>query len=239
MQDVRRPQLDGISADSALLRRVTDKLPSMLAYWDSTQHCRFANRAYETWFGVSPESLVGTHISKLLGPLYRMNLPHIEAALRGEPQEFEREIPDPAGGPSRHSLAHYIPDVVGGVVRGFIAHVTDISQLKRTELALRTSEAKFSGIISIAQDAIITIDEDQRISIFNAGAEQVFGYASSEILGAPIDLLIPPRHREAHRQHVRAFADDPHAVSRRMHGTQPAFGLRKNGEEFRAEGSIS
>ncbi len=230
---------ESVTADPTVLPRIADMIPSMLAYWDSNLHCRFANRAYQRWFGVSPESLIGTHISNLLGPLYRLNLPYIEAALRGEPQEFEREIPDPAGGPSRHSLANYIPDVIGGSVRGFIALVTDISELKRTALALRTSEARFSGIVSVAQDAIITMDENRCISIFNAGAEAIFGYASSEVLGASLDILLPERLRQVHREHIAAFAAEPGTVTRRMGHRAGIVGLRKNGEEFPAEASIS
>ncbi len=194
-----------VGPEEALLRRVVDSVPAMLAYWDSSLRCRFANGAYERWFGISPKALIGKHISELLGPLYKLNLPYIEAVLRGQPQEFEREIPDPAGGPPRHSLANYVPDVVDGVVRGFFVHVADVSERKRVELALRDSEAKFSGIVSIAADAIITIDEDQRITIFNDGAERIFGYAKAEMLGAPLDLLLPARLRAQHWGHVAGF----------------------------------
>lgn len=226
-------------AEHLLLRRAIDSLTAMLAYWDSTLRCRFANRAYQTWFGVSPESMIGRHISELLGPIYELNRPHIEGALRGDAQVFEREIPDPAGGPPRHSLAHYIPDIVDGVVGGFFAHVTDISQLKRTELALRESEAKYSGIVSISADAIITIDEAQRITIFNDGAERIFGYARREVIGAPLDVLLPARFWEVHRRHVAAFLGAP-ATSRQM-GERGAniVGIRKTGEEFPAEAAIS
>src|SRR5678815_2014366 len=134
---------EGVHVEHALLHQIVDRIPSMLAYWDAEQRCRFANRAYERWFGVSPETLIGKHISELLGPLYKLNLPYIEGALRGEPQEFEREIPDPAGGPARHSLASYIPDVVDGKVRGFFALVIDVSAIKRAEQAMRESEERF------------------------------------------------------------------------------------------------
>lgn len=131
---MRRDRASRRRDDVVVLRGIVDKVSAMLAYWDSEQRCRFANRAYERWFGVTPESLIGKHISELLGPIYPLNKPYIEGALRGEPQEFEREIPDPQGGPSRHSLANYIPDVVDGVVRGFYVLVTDISDVKRSEM---------------------------------------------------------------------------------------------------------
>src|ERR1700755_3122773 len=106
---------EGVHLEGALLHQLVDRIPSMLAYWDSEQRCRFANRACERWFGVSPESSIGMHLSDLLGPLYELNLPYIEGALRGEPQEFERKIPEPAGGPARYSKASYLPDVTDGI----------------------------------------------------------------------------------------------------------------------------
>lgn len=127
---------------------IVDKLPAMLAYWGVDQRCRFANRAYETWFGMAPEALVGRTMLEVLGPkIYALNLPHIEAALlRGEPQQFEREIPDPAGGPPRQSHAHYIPDVdEHGVVRGMSVLVVDETRRKLAEEHLRSLERKLEA----------------------------------------------------------------------------------------------
>jgi diguanylate cyclase (GGDEF)-like protein/PAS domain S-box-containing protein len=132
--------------DALLARRLADAVPSMLAYWDTEQRCHFANRAYESWFGVSPRDLIGKHISELLGPIYPLNLPYIEGALRGEPQEFNREIPDPAGGPPRYSQANYVPDVVEGKVRGFFVMVTDITERRRLECALRDARDEAQAI---------------------------------------------------------------------------------------------
>ena len=195
-----------VSAEQALLRKLVDGVPAMLAYWDSTLHCLFANHAYGVWLGVSSESLIGKHMGDVLGPIYGLNLPYAEGALRGQSQEFERAFDDPAGGPARLCLVNYIPDAVDGVVRGFFAYVTDISVRKRFELALQESEAKFSGIISISADAIISIDENQRITMFNDGAERIFGYAKAEVVGAPLDLLLPARLRDVHRRHVEGFS---------------------------------
>jgi diguanylate cyclase (GGDEF)-like protein/PAS domain S-box-containing protein len=134
------------TADIQLLRRIFEKLPSMVAYWDREQRCRFANADYERWFGIKPEDLIGKTLKDLLGPIYPMNLPHILGALRGEAQLFEREIPDPAGGPPRHSQAHYIPDVVNGVVQGFVVLVTDITGRRNLELQLREAQERASAM---------------------------------------------------------------------------------------------
>lgn len=58
---------------AALVRTVVGKIPAMVAYWDKNQVCRFANRAYEKWFGVPPEAVIGRTMKELLGPLYPLN----------------------------------------------------------------------------------------------------------------------------------------------------------------------
>jgi PAS domain S-box-containing protein len=122
--------------------------------------------------------------------------------------------------------------------RYFVSQMQDITERKRDERALRLSEAKFSGIISIAADAIISVDSDQRIMIFNEGAEKIFGYEASEAIGTPFDRLIPERFRDVHREHFAQFAAGPD-TARPMGSRKEVFGLRKNGEEFPAEASIS
>ncbi len=181
-----------LPSESELLRTLADKISAMLAYWDSTLRCRFANRAYERWFGVSPEALIGKHISELLGPLYPLNLPYIEGALRGEPQEFEREIPNPSGGPPRHSLANYIPDIVDGVVRGFFVLVSDISAIKRAELALRESEERFSLTIDEAPIGMALVALDGRFTRVNRVLCEIVGYTPDELTGLTFQAITHP-----------------------------------------------
>ena len=115
----------------------------------------------------------------------------------------------------------------------------DVTARRRAEEALRLSESKYSGIVAISADAIISIDEDQRITLFNEGAEKIFGYPRSEAIGAPLDMLIPERLRAIHRRHMAGFMTGAN-LGRRMGAQRPAIvGLRKNGEEFPAEASIS
>ena len=125
-----------------------------------------------------------------------------------------------------------------GEITKWFGTCTDIEEIKVAEQRLKESEAKFSGIVSIAADAIISIDDEQRISIFNHGAEQIFGYSKAEAIGLPLDSLIPERFRTIHRQHVETFASG-HETARRMGERLTIAGLRKNGEEFPAEAAIS
>ena len=116
---------------------VADHINAMLAYWDKDLVCRFANTAYREWFGKTREEMVDKiTIKELLGPIYFQNLPYITGALEGKRQTFEREIPIPGEGGTRHSLANYFPDIVDGEVKGFFVHVADITNLKLLEREL-------------------------------------------------------------------------------------------------------
>lgn len=108
----------------------------------------------------------------------------------------------------------------------------------QTVSSLRLSEARLVGILASAMDAIITVDEDQRIVLFNAAAEKMFRCAAAEALGQPLDRFIPARFREAHHHHIEQFAET-HVTQRAMGKLQPLSGLRTDGEEFPIEASIS
>tara|TARA_R110002072_G_scaffold200294_2_gene358024 strand:+ start:815 stop:4195 length:3381 start_codon:yes stop_codon:yes gene_type:complete len=123
--------------DTALrdLRNVLDSVPSMIAYWDRNQRNRFANKAYEEWFGVTPEWLQGRLMTELVNEdTYRESLPHIEAALRGEPQSFERELTD-IHGKVRSVQVHYLPDATDGDILGFYVVGFDVTEIKASEHA--------------------------------------------------------------------------------------------------------
>jgi PAS domain S-box-containing protein len=138
-----------------LLQNLLDGVPGLVGYWTSDRINLFANRAYGEWFGTHGRQITGMHLRDLLGPeLYRKNLPHIEGALRGERQRFERDFPIP-GDPGKYRAVetHYIPDVVDGMVRGFLVMVFDISAIKQSEQqAEAASQAKSDFLASISHE---------------------------------------------------------------------------------------
>lgn len=110
--------------------------------------------------------------------------------------------------------------------------------LDRARKALYASEAVFGGIVSISSDAIISTDATQIIINFNRGAEEIFGYTADEVLGRPLDILIPESSRDIHRRYIEEFGRSP-VAARRMAERREIAGVRKNGEVFPAEASIS
>ncbi|MDE2090256.1 MAG: diguanylate cyclase, partial [Gammaproteobacteria bacterium] len=109
---------------------------------------------------------------------------------------------------------------------------------QRAETERREAEARFRNVLEIAAEGIISVDESQQILIFNRGAEQIFGYQAEEVLGKPLDVLLPERYVDVHREHVRHFASGPEPA-KSMNCRATIRGRRKDGSEFPAEASIS
>jgi PAS domain S-box-containing protein len=103
---------------------------------------------------------------------------------------------------------------------------------------LETVQTYFRSIVELSEDAIISIDRRQRITLFNESACKIFGYRREETLGQPIEMLLPPRYRRAHLTHAQSFAESGDAL-RPMNERGLIFGMRKDGTEFPAEASIS
>ncbi len=130
-----------------------------------------------------------------------------------------------------------------------LANVRDITLQKKEDLELerrvaeRTREVReiglrLAGILDVAEEAIVSVDKDQNIILFNRGAQRIFGYEETEVLGQSIAILLPEAVHSAHRLHIENFSNGP-VGSRPMQERREIFGQRKNGEHFPAEASIS
>lgn len=99
-------------------------------------------------------------------------------------------------------------------------------------------EARLAAIVGSAMDAIITVDDDQRVVVFNAAAEAAFGYSGDEAIGQPLGQFIPAELRETHRKQVHEFGRAG-VTSRSMHSPAALNGLHKDGRQFPIEATIS
>jgi PAS domain S-box-containing protein len=109
---------------------------------------------------------------------------------------------------------------------------------RASDAALQSAEARVGDLIESAMDAIISVDESQRIVLYNPAAEKVFLRPRAAVIGQRLNMLIPERFRAAHQEHIGEFARTG-ATSRRMGDPRVLHGLRANGEEFPIEASIS
>jgi PAS domain S-box-containing protein len=128
---------------------------------------------------------------------------------------------------------------VAGGIAGGIRYIIQAEQ--RSALAQASaleSQTRRGAILEAAMDAIVTVDAEHRIVLFNRAAENVFRCRRDEVLGSKIDRFIPARFREAHRGHIERFGQTG-MTNRRMGDVTLLWGLRADGEEFPIEASIS
>ena len=112
---------------------------------------------------------------------------------------------------------------------------------KRVEertLALLESEMRLAEILDGAEEAIISVDVNQNIVLFNKGAERIFGFKETEVIGQPLDILLPTNARSVHRLNIDIFSDGP-VSSKQISERVSVLGKRKNGKHFPVEASIS
>jgi PAS domain S-box-containing protein len=165
---------DSNDAERAI-RAILNALPAMVGYWDRDLRNVMANDAYVEFFGKSPAEMRGTHISELLGPeLYEKNLPHMEGALAGERQLFDREIRTPSG-QRRYTQASYIPDEVDGEVRGFFVLVTDITERRQSEEDVERSRTRLAEAERVARLGSWEWDVESNTVLWSDGLYTLYG----------------------------------------------------------------
>jgi two-component system cell cycle sensor histidine kinase/response regulator CckA len=150
-------------------------------------------------------------------------------ALSGKPERLQTYV-EPLG--IWLSIAVYSPRR-----EHFVAVFDNITERVRAEQALRESETRLASIVDSAMDGIVTIDEAERILVFNNTAELMFRCAAAEAIGQPLEQFIPERFHAAHHQHLQRFGQTP--GTHRMDGLVRICGRRADGEEFPCEASVS
>ncbi len=199
----------------------------------------FANPAAVAFFGAaSPEDLVGR-------PMHEMVHPGDIEAIRARVAGLRR---GEAIGPTTYralrrdgtvrqveGLASAFTDDTGPAIQVVIHDITELEQAKAS---IRERELRLAAVVDSAMDGIITIDEHQRIELINPAAEAIFGHRAADLLGQPIERLLPARFHAEHQQAVARFGTAG-TTHRSMGNLAPVVGLRANGDEFPIEASIS
>jgi PAS domain S-box-containing protein len=193
-----------------------------------------ANRMFAQMLGYELPEIIGKHGLDFVAPesrdLASKNL------LAGSEEPFEI-VGIKKDGSTFLAEVHGKAITYRGHRAGVIA-IRDVTERKLAEESLRESEERLSGILELASDAIISVNEFQRIIVFNRTAEHIFGFSANEIIGKSLDILIPERFQKEHINYVQQFGRFG-ITQRGMGRSREIIGRRKDGEEFPAEASIS
>ena len=196
-----------------------------------------ANLQAERLFGYARDELLGQSVEALIPERFRQHHPKLRAAFSTNP------VSRPMGaGRDLFALrkdGSEFPVEIGlnpietdeGLM--VLAAIVDITDRKRKEEELRCSQERFRGAIEGSPTALIMVSHQGRIEMMNHQAEQIFGYSRDELLGQPIERLVPERLRNRHPEFRASFFANPEP--RPMDGGRGLYGLRKDGSEFPVE----
>ena len=182
------------------LQTVLDAMPSVIGYWDKNLINRVANRAYQTWFDIDASKIPGMHMDELLNPQYRAeHHEKVAAALRGEAQTFECDLPIPHSTEMRHALTHYLPEINNGDVEGFYVIVHDITEVTKSKRQLAAALRENKALLrSINEHMLYTItDVKGRILDANDNFCLTSGYKKEELIGKSHKLLSSQFHPQS------------------------------------------
>jgi PAS domain S-box-containing protein len=190
------------------------------------------NRSAEELYGWTAAEVIGQPVSLLVPADQADEVPailrHIAAGEVVPPYETVRQTKD--GRRIEVSLmVSPIKDATGRIV-GASAVARDVSGRRRELVRLR-------ALVDAAPDAMIIVDPTGRIALANARTQALFGYASAELVGQPVELLVPPSRRARHLQHRAAYAAAPE--DRHLGPAMGLRGLRRDGTEVAVEISLS
>ena len=222
------------SNSSSPFEELFEASPDAVLVTDQTGLILRANAQAESMFGYARKELVGQAVELVIPERFHSVHPKHRSSYSSQPRVramgaglelFGRrkdgtEIPvDIMLSPLEMAEGHLV-----------LAVVRDVSQKKLAEQALRRSEQQFRSLFEFSPDAIVVTSREGKIAEVNTQVEKFFGYSRSELLGQPIEILIPERFRETHPKHRADYA--AHSRVRTMGAGLGLYGLRKDGREF-------
>jgi PAS domain S-box-containing protein len=224
--------------DDSLVKELWDQNPDAILAISPDDTLIYWNRAAQEIFGYSSAEACGLKLADLIMPADRY--PEAQA-IQTEVLTQYIAVYESVCRRKDGSLVHVsvsskaIKDVYGNL-RLIMSTLKDVTHLKVRRDA-KLMEAKFRDLLESTPDAIVMVNVTGRIVLVNSQAEHTFGYHRNELIGTPVEILMPVRFRDAHNVHRSAFFDSPRA--RTMGAGLELYGVRKSGEEFPVEISLS
>lgn len=221
LEDIHEHKLseDALRQEKERLRLLTDGLPVLIGYLDRDLIYRFANRAYQDWFGLPAEDIVGRHLVEVIGQdAFHARLRMLKEALSGRAVRLEGFLPH-QDGHLRHNDTQYLPDIgEDGEVRGIYVLVVDTSVRRHAEEKLRQSEARLTTIFNQASVGIAQTDTQGRLLLVNGRYCEITGRGADDLIGRRTQDLIHPDDRPRGEEKLAGLlkTGEPYFIQKRI-----------------------
>ncbi|HZG87750.1 PAS domain S-box protein [Paenibacillus sp.] len=214
-----------------------ENYPDVILLVDGNGTILQSNRAAAGAFGWEPEALAGRTFDLLVSEEDRSRaIETLRQAAGGAPVELELTIRHRSGR-TLYFQTKAIPHTGDPAGQSIYVVLKDVTEAKLARRKQTQMEMQFHSVVETALDAVIVTDENMNILVWNKGARKMFGYSEEEVLGQRIDFIIPQRLQPSHREAVERYRRTQ--KGRIVGTTQELHGVRKGGEEFPLELSIS
>ncbi|HEX7155713.1 MAG TPA: PAS domain S-box protein [Burkholderiaceae bacterium] len=211
-------------------RQVVESAPTAMVMIDGRGTIEMVNAQTERLFGYTRAEILGRPIEMLLPSRFRASHPDMRAAFFADPRPrlmgVGRDLFGMRKDGSEFPIEIGLNPVETDEGRMVLSAIVDLSARKRLE-------ERFRRVVEQAPNAMVLVDSEGRVVLFNALAEKTFGYAKHELVGRPVELLVPGRFRSAHPGLRSDFS--AHPAARPMGAGRDLYALRKDGSEFPVE----
>jgi two-component system cell cycle sensor histidine kinase/response regulator CckA len=220
-------------------RLLFEQAREMVCLVDRDGRLTAINKVGEELTGHGSEDLVGTLAVDLLAPELRGEASRrlVKRLAGGAEPTVEESLLVTADGrlvwvEITSSVLRYDERAVGA-----LCVVADLEERRRTEDVLRRGEQRLREVLAIAPDGMVLVDANGSVVLVNARTEELFGYARHELIGKPVETLLPAHAGALHRVHRRSYLADP--IARQMAAEVKLVGRRRDGSEFPVEITLS
>jgi len=239
--EIKDQEMENLKMNNLFLESIFDGISEEIMVVDREYHINDVNKAFLKRYGVRKSSVLGKkcyeikqrasmpcHAGDRTCPLKRAR----ETGERVEMTQYHQD----AGGTKEMFVIMYPLKSGRRSIKYFLEISRDLTEYRDLFRELQASEKRFRAILDTATDAILSIDEDHKIVLFNSAAQRIFGYSSHEVMGKDLSILIPPGYGD-HQRYVQRFLD--RRESDIVGKTISLMALRKGGENFPIELSLS
>lgn len=235
-------EIENLKTTNLFLGTIFDGISEEIMVLDRDFNINDVNKTFLKRHGLRKASILGRKCyeikerSRIPCHLKGKSCPHERAIKTGETIELTHSHVDSNGDLREHLVVMYPLRSGRNKIKNFVEISRDVTEYRQLIRGYQASEKKFRAIFDTATDAIISIDEDQRIILFNNAAQRIFGYSGEEILGESLNLIIPPGYSDHQENVLRSLESRESSI---IGKTISLTGLRNNGEEFPIELSLS